>query len=184
MHLTTLLLLPLLPLCLTQSTPSQSPNATTPYTSRHIITLPQALSVIAGATAAAATVNPASNIAITDPSGFLVAFNRLENAFLASIDISLKKAKTVALFNGAFTTAGLYNASQPGASLYGEFIPLALGLVFGEAVANGGDGIGIEETNQVLVVFGGGVPIFVGGYFIGAIGVSGGTVDQDIEIAK
>ena len=66
----------------------------------------------------------------------------------------------MSLFNGAFPTIGLYNASQPGAPLYG-----------------------IEETNGGLIVFGGGVPIFAGGYFIGAVGVSGGTVDQDIQIA-
>ena len=42
---------------------------------------------------------------------------------------------------------------------------------------------GIQETNGGLIVFGGGVPIYVGGYFIGAVGVSGGTTAQDIEIA-
>ena len=72
-----------------------------------------------------------------------------------------QKAKTVALFNGAYTTAALYNSSQPGASLYG-----------------------IEETNGVLVVFGGGVPLVVDGIFIGAVGVSGGTTDQDVQVAN
>jgi len=43
--------------------------------------------------------------------------------------------------------------------------------------------IGIEETNGVLVVFGGGLPIYVGGHFIGAVDVSGGTVDQDVMVA-
>lgn len=42
---------------------------------------------------------------------------------------------------------------------------------------------GIEETNGGLIVFGGGVPIFSGGFFIGAVGVSGGTVDQDIQVS-
>lgn len=90
----------------------------------------------------------------------LVGFLRVDNAYPGSIDIAQKKAKTVALFNGAFPSAGLYNNSQPGASLYG-----------------------IQETNDVLVVFGGGVPIFADGYFIGAVGVSGGSVDQDVQIA-
>jgi uncharacterized protein GlcG (DUF336 family) len=85
---------------------------------------------------------------------------RLDNAYPGSIDIAQKKARTVALFNGAFPTSGLYNNSQPGGSLYG-----------------------IEETNGGLVVFGGGVPIFANGYFIGAVGVSGGSVDQDEQIA-
>ena len=43
--------------------------------------------------------------------------------------------------------------------------------------------IGLEETSGGLVVFGGGLPIFVGSHFIGAVGVSGGTVDQDVAVA-
>lgn len=64
------------------------------------------------------------------------------------------------MFNGAFSTMGLYNQTQPGQPLYG-----------------------IEETNGGLIVFGGGVPIFSGGFFIGAVGVSGGSTDQDAQIA-
>lgn len=59
------------------------------------------------------------------------------------------------------TSASFYNASQPGASLYG-----------------------IEETNGGLVVFGGGVPLLVNGILIGAVGVSGGTVAQDVQVAN
>ena len=98
---------------------------------------------------------------MVDPSGALVAFLKMDNAFPAAIDIATKKAKTMAGFNGAFSTAGLYNATQPGAPLYG-----------------------IEETNGGLIVFGGGLPIFVDGVFIGAIGVSGATsTDQDVIVA-
>ena len=43
--------------------------------------------------------------------------------------------------------------------------------------------IGLEETNGGLVVFGGGLPIYIGSHFIGAVGVSGGTVDQDVTVA-
>jgi len=100
------------------------------------------------------------NIAVTDPSGTLVAFLRTDNAFPASIDIAMKKARTVSLFNGAFTTANLYELTQPGKSLYA-----------------------IQETNQGLIVFGGGIPVVVDGYFVGAIGVSGGTTDEDVQIA-
>lgn len=96
-----------------------------------------------------------SDITVVDPSGNLLAFLRTDDAILASIDISMKKAKTVALFNGKYTTAELYPLAQPGASLYG-----------------------IEETNGGLVVFGGGVPVFADGFFVGAVGVSGGTVAQ------
>lgn len=72
----------------------------------------------------------------------------------------MKKARTVALFNGAVTTAQWYPQVQPGAPLYG-----------------------IEETNGGLIAFGGGVPVYMDGYFVGAVGVSGGTTDQDAEIA-
>lgn len=127
---------------------------------RHAINQTQAQMVLEAAAQAVVTVGSPSNIAITDPSGLLVAFFRTDNAFPGSIDISQKKARTVSLFNGAFSTQTLYNSSQPGQQLYG-----------------------IEETNGGLVVFGGGLPIFVGGFFIGAVGVSGGTVDQDVQVA-
>jgi len=127
---------------------------------RHIIDQNQALAVVNAAAAQAVNISSPSNIAVVDPSGLLVAFLRTDNAFLGSIDISQRKARTVALFNGAYTTADFYNLTQPGQSLYG-----------------------IQETNGGLIVFGGGVPIFVDGYFIGAVGVSGGTTDQDIDIA-
>jgi uncharacterized protein GlcG (DUF336 family) len=84
----------------------------------------------------------------------------MDNAYLASIDISMKKARTSVLFNGIPSDA-LYNQSQPGAGLYG-----------------------IEETNGGLVVFGGGLPLYKDGFLLGAIGVSGGTVAQDIEVAQ
>lgn len=82
----------------------------------------------------------------------------MDNAFVGSIDISLKKALASVYFNGIPNYA-LYERAQPGGDLYG-----------------------IEETNDVIVLFGGGQPIFDNhGYFIGAIGVSGGTVQQDIN---
>lgn len=104
-----------------------------------------------------------NNIAVVDPSAQLVAFLRMDNAYLGSVDISIKKAKTVALFNGLFPSYGLYNRSQPGAM---------------------NDLYAIQETNDGLVVFGGGQPIFdAEGYFIGAVGVSGGTVQQDVNVS-
>lgn len=85
----------------------------------------------------------------------------MDNAYLGSVDISIKKAKTVTSFNGLFPSYGLLNRSQPGGDLYG-----------------------IEQTNGGLVVFGGGQPIYDhAGYWIGAVGVSGGTVEQDIGTA-
>lgn len=102
-----------------------------------------------------------NNIAIVDPSAQLVAFLRMDNAFLGSVDISIKKAKTVALFNGLFPSYGVLNRSQPMGDLFG-----------------------IENTNEGLVVFGGGQPIYDSeGYWIGAVGISGGTVEQDVNVS-
>ena len=83
------------------------------------------------------------NIAILDPSAFLIGFIHMDNAFLGSIDISQKKAKTVVLYNG-IPNGALRTRSQPGGDIYG-----------------------IQETNGGTVVFGGGQPIFdPEGYFI------------------
>jgi uncharacterized protein GlcG (DUF336 family) len=128
---------------------------------RHVVNSTQAQAVIEAAAQEAESINQPQNIAITDPSGLLVAFRRMDSAFPGSIDISQKKARTVALYNGAYTTQDFYNLSQPGASLYG-----------------------IQETNNGLIVFGGGLPLIVDGVFIGAVGVSGGSVEQDIQVAS
>ncbi|KAL9532379.1 Formaldehyde-sensing protein [Sphaerulina musiva] len=130
---------------------------------RHYINANQAWTAIDAAVQQSMAIGVPNNIAIVDPSAQLVAFLRMDNAFLASVDISIKKAKTVALFNGLFPSYGFYNRSQPGA---------------------GNDLFGIEETNDGLVVFGGGQPIIdADGYFIGAVGVSGGTVAQDVNVS-
>lgn len=121
MHFSYFLSLFLLPITLISAQNSAADNnylGSTP-TERRIINQAQALDVISAAAAQSANISVPVNIAVTDPSGFLVAFLRTDNAFLGSIDISQKKARTVALFNGAFTTQGFYNASQPGMSLYG-----------------------------------------------------------------
>lgn len=98
-----------------------------------------------------------------DPSAQLVAFIHMDNAYYGSIDMSQKKAKTVAFFNGQFPSHGLYNRTQPGA---------------------GNDLWSLQTTNDGLVVFPGGQPIYDHeGYFIGAVGVSGGTVEQDVDVA-
>ncbi|CAD0105934.1 unnamed protein product, partial [Aureobasidium uvarum] len=125
---------------------------------RHVISVSQAEEIIAAAVKEANTVIP-ENIAIVDPSGMLVAFHRMDNAFPGSIDISIKKARTTVLFNGAYSTADLTAAAQ--GPLYG-----------------------VEETNGGLVVFGGGLPLYKNDYLIGGIGVSGGSVDQDVQVVK
>ena len=85
---------------------------------RHVISIDQADSLIAAAVKEANSVIP-ENIAIVDPSGLLVAFHRMDNAFPGSIDISIKKARTVVLFNGAYSTADLTAAAQ--GPLYGLY---------------------------------------------------------------
>ncbi|KAI5367158.1 putative hem degrading protein HbpS [Septoria linicola] len=130
---------------------------------RRYINASQAMSVIDAAVQQSMVIGVPNDIAVVDPSAQLVAFLRMDNAYLGSVDISIKKAKTVALFNGLFPSNGLYNRSQPGA---------------------GNDLFGIENTNDGLVVFGGGQPIYdPEGYWIGAVGISGGTVEQDMNVS-
>lgn len=99
---------------------------------RYVVSADQAYHIIQAAAKNATAIGVPQNIAVVDPSGLLVAFLRMDNAYIGSIDISQKKAKTAVIFNG-LSSAGLYDASQPGAPLYA-----------------------IEQTNGGLVVFGGG----------------------------
>lgn len=99
-------------------------------------------------------------IAVVDEGGHLVLLNRMPNAHVGSIDIATNKAFTSLAFK--LETGDLAGLSAPGQPLYG-----------------------IQETNQGrVVVFGGGIPFFENGKIVGAIGVSGGTVEEDIAIAK
>jgi len=77
--------------------------------------------VLSGAKAYGYAIGKAFNIAVTDRSGFLAGFLRMDNAFLASNEISIDKARTVALSSGKWMTRELYNATQPGGDLYGTF---------------------------------------------------------------
>lgn len=99
------------------------------------------------------------NIAVVDAGSNLKAFIRMDESYLGSIDVAIKKAKTSRYFNIA--TGDLGKLTQPGGIIYN-----------------------IELTNGGLVSFPGGVPIKnKEGKIIGAIGVSGGTIEQDHEIA-
>lgn len=124
------------------------------------LTLTQAQRVIDGALAYAIKQGVPMNIAVVDAGGNLKAFCRMDGAFLGSIDISAKKAKTARFFN--MSTKDLGAVSGPGQELYG-----------------------IETTNNGLVVFGGGELLRnKAGVIIGAIGVSGGTVEEDTNVAR
>ena len=96
---------------------------------------------------------------MVDAGANLKAFIRMDESFLGSIDVAIKKAKTARYFN--IDTGKLGELTQPGGIIYN-----------------------IELTNNGLVSFPGGVPIKdENGTIIGAIGVSGGTIDQDHDIA-
>lgn len=100
------------------------------------------------------------NIAIVDGGANLKAFVRQDGAWLGSIDIAVKKAKTARYFD--MNTGEIGKLSQPGGALYN-----------------------IEHSNDGLISFPGGIPIEnKEGYIIGAIGVSGSTVDNDHTVAQ
>lgn len=99
-------------------------------------------------------------IAVVDESGRLVSQRRMEDALLVSLDLAERKAYTAVAMKSP--THELKEASQPGASLY-------------QLESN---------TDGSIVTFGGGLPIYAGGKMIGAIGVSGGSTEEDQIIAE
>jgi uncharacterized protein GlcG (DUF336 family) len=128
---------------------------------RETITLEEAQTIIAAAQQKAEEIGQPMNIAIVDNGRQLKAFARMEDAWLGSIDISIDKAFTAASFPD-FQTKDLADVTQPGQPLYG-----------------------LETTNGGRVVnFAGGIALMRGDDVAGAIGVSGGTVDQDQEVAE
>ena len=123
------------------------------------ITLAQARVILDAALKKAVDIKVPMNIAIVDAGGNLKAFYRQEDAFLGSIDIAIKKAVTARYFNMSTRTLGA--ASVPGQPLYG-----------------------IEASNDGLILFAGGVLLVdKNDVIIGAIGVSGGSVDEDESVA-
>lgn len=124
------------------------------------ITQAQANQIIDVAVKKAVENNLLMNIAIVDAGGNLKAFVRMDGAFLASIDIAIKKAKTARSLN--MSTYELSKLAVPGQELYG-----------------------IEATNGGMAIFGGGELLKnKDGYIIGAIGVSGGSVEEDMSVAQ
>jgi uncharacterized protein GlcG (DUF336 family) len=124
------------------------------------ITLRQALAAVQAARERAQELGAAANIAVVDAGANLKAFVRMDGAFLGSIDIAIRKARTARFFD--MDTGELGKLSQPGGPLYS-----------------------IEHSNGGLITFGGGVPIRTGvGDVIGAVGSSGSTVENDQLIAE
>jgi uncharacterized protein GlcG (DUF336 family) len=124
------------------------------------ITLNQAAAVSMAAIEKAKETDTKMDIAIVDAGGNLKSFARMDGAWLGSIDIAIKKAKTARYFD--MNTGEIGKLSQPGGPLYN-----------------------IEHSNDGLITFPGGIPLKAGdGTVIGAIGVSGSTVENDHAVAE
>jgi uncharacterized protein GlcG (DUF336 family) len=123
------------------------------------ITLAQAQTLVEAAQQKAAEIDTLMNIAVVDAGGNIKAFARMDGAWLGSIDISMRKARTARYFD--MNTGDLGALSQPGGSLYN-----------------------IEVSNTGLITFPGGIPLRLNGEVVGAIGVSGSSVENDHTVAE
>ena len=124
------------------------------------LTLDDARRVVTAGESAATDQGQPMNIAVVDAGGGLVAHIRQDGAWLGSVDIAINKAFTARAFD--ISTADLADSSKPGQQFYG-----------------------IQESNHGRVmVFAGGVPLISDGVVVGAVGVSGGTGEQDTAVAE
>jgi uncharacterized protein GlcG (DUF336 family) len=120
----------------------------------------KAASVVAAATRKAVEIGVAVTIVVLDGAGHLKAFSRMDGAWLGSIEVAHSKAKTSVLFQAE--TQALWDVCKPG-----------------------GQAHGLEATNGGLITFAGGIPLKTFDESLsGAIGVSGGQVDQDYAVAR
>lgn len=130
--------------------------------------LSTAIKVLNAATKKATALKCKMNVAVVDEGGRLVVFARQDGAWIGSIEIAQSKAFTAVAFSSpgkdnALPTDKLGEMAQPGEPLFG-----------------------IQNTNRNdgIVIFGGGIPLYEGDKLIGAIGVSGSTVENDIAVAE
>ena len=125
-----------------------------------MITLKDARKIIEAAEKKAEEIGQPMNIAVADAGGNLIAHVRMDGAWLGSIDISIKKAFTSRAFD--ITTKDLAANSQPGQQFFG-----------------------INASNDgKIMIFAGGIPLKKDGKVAGAIGVSGGSGEQDHSVAE
>ena len=125
-----------------------------------MITLNDARKIIAAAEAKAQEIGQPMNIAVADAGGNLIAHVRMDGAWLGSIDISIKKAFTSRAFD--ISTKDLAANSQSGQQFFG-----------------------IHASNDgKVMIFAGGIPLKKDGKVVGAIGVSGGSGEQDHSVAE
>jgi uncharacterized protein GlcG (DUF336 family) len=123
------------------------------------ITLAQAQVLVETAMKKATEIDTLMNIAVVDAGGNLKAFARMDGAWLGSIDISMRKARTARFFD--MNTGDVGALSQPGGPLYN-----------------------IEVSNGGLITFPGGIPLRLNGEIVGGIGVSGSSVENDHTVAE
>jgi uncharacterized protein GlcG (DUF336 family) len=124
------------------------------------LTLEQAEKIVAAAKKKSNEIGTKMDIAVVDAGANLKAFVRQDDAWLGSIDIAIKKARTARFFN--FNTGEIGKLSQPGGPLFG-----------------------IEHSNGGLITFPGGVVLKgANGEVVGAIGVSGSSVENDHAVAQ
>ncbi|MCI4351377.1 MAG: heme-binding protein [Thermoplasmata archaeon] len=125
-----------------------------------VLTLDHAEKIVAAAKAKAKAINTLMDIAVVDEGGNLKAFVRMDGAWLGSVDIAQKKARTARFFD--MPTGAIGQLSQPGGPLFG-----------------------IEHSNGGLITFPGGLPLKdSSGAVIGGIGVSGSSVENDHAVAE
>ena len=123
------------------------------------LTAIQARAIVDAAILKATELETNMDVAVVDAGGNLKAFLRMDGAWLGSIDIAIRKARTARLFD--MPTGDIGALSQPGGPLYN-----------------------IEHSNDGLITFPGGVPLrSAEGAIIGAVGVSGSTVEKDHAVA-
>ncbi len=124
------------------------------------ITLEQARAAVTAAVAKAEQIGTKMDIAVVDAGANLKAFARMDGAWLGSIDIAIRKARTARFFD--MNTGQIGQLSQPGGPLFG-----------------------IEHSNGGLISFPGGIPLLnKAGAVIGGIGVSGSSVENDHLVAE
>jgi uncharacterized protein GlcG (DUF336 family) len=125
-----------------------------------VITLKDAKEIIAAAEVKAIEIGQPMNIAVVDAGGNLISHVRMDNAWIGSIDISIKKAYTSRAFDIA--TKDLATHSQSGDQFFGIH----------------------ASNNGKIMIFAGGIPLKRDGKVVGAIGVSGGSGEQDHSVAE
>lgn len=125
-----------------------------------MLTNARARAIVAAGESRANEIGVPVNIAVLDAGAYLMAFSRMDGAVLGSIDVSISKARTAVLF--ATSSESVWEYCKPGAPAPG-----------------------LERSNGGLATFAGGLPLFdTAGLMIGAVGVSGGAVPQDLDVAK